>query len=354
MGTSIPVMRSDDNPDAPVAWHYGDPHGEQRALLAGTARVDLSHRGVIEVSGPDRLTWLHDLTSGHLNELRPGDSATTLVLDANGRIEHIVHLVEDGHRCLLTVEPGETADLVAYLDRMRFWSKVEVHDVSADLAVVWSTTDLADTGSPEPSADLPGDPDVVAVWHQPGEFAGTGLTPAGEDRGGGALRYVPQRPDVLPGVELLVRREALPRVLGAADPAGTWALEALRVAAAVPRLGFETDKKTIPHEVGLIGPAVHLAKGCYRGQETVARVHNLGRPPRRLALAHLDGSEERLPEHGDTVEVDGRAVGWVASAARHADLGPVATVILKRSVPPEAALSIDGIAASQEVVVVAG
>ena len=78
--------------------------------------------------------------------------------------------------------------------------------------------------------------------------------------------------------------------------AGIWAAEALRVAAWRPRLGFETDHRTIVHEVDWLRTAVHLHKGCYRGQETVARVHNLGRPPRRLVFLHLDGSGHVLPD----------------------------------------------------------
>ncbi len=145
------------------------------------------------------------------------------------------------------------------------------------------------------------------------------------------------------------------RVDDAGSAAGSWALEALRVAAAVPRLGLETDHRTLPHEVGWIGTGVHLAKGCYRGQEAVARVHNLGHPPRRLVLLHLDGSEGTLPEHGDVVSVDGRAVGWVGTAARHYELGPIATAVIKRSTPIDViatvATSSGELAAAQETVV---
>jgi folate-binding protein YgfZ len=324
--------------DAPVAWHYGDPHGEQRRLARAGALVDLSHRDVLSVTGPDRLSWLHDLTTAHLRDLRPGGSALALVLDPHGHVEHELRVSDDGARTLISVEPGSGPVLAAYLDRMRFLLRVEVA-AEEGLAALWTTL-------PDP---VPGE---VRRWQPPAEFRGTGLTPAGQDRGGDAARYVPARPDVLPGSEVLVPRAELPDVLAEAPAlAGTWALEALRTAAAVPRLGFETDHRTLPHEVGWIGPAVHLAKGCYRGQETVARVHNLGRPPRRLALAHLDGSAEMLPEHGAEVVVAGRALGWVGTAARHFELGPVATVVLKRNVDPAAELLVGGVPATQEVVV---
>ena len=133
--------------------------------------------------------------------------------------------------------------------------------------------------------------------------------------------------------------------------AGTWAYEARRISTGVPRIGVDSDHRTIPNELGLLGPAVHLEKGCYRGQETVARVHTLGRPPRRLVRLHLDGSAEALPTRGSALELDGRAVGFVGGSARHYELGPVALGLVKRNVDPDAVLTVDGIAAGQELVV---
>lgn len=338
--TRPPVFTDDVGPDRAVPWHFGDPLKEQRQLIAGVARVDQSHRGVVTVTGPDRLGWLHDLTTAHVAQLRSGGSAMPLILDPQGRIEFILRMVDDGEQTWLTTEPGRVEALVAYLESMRFLKRVAVADASRAFAAVWETTPVEQSRA-------------TAVWQQPAEFTGTGVTPSGSDRGGDAGRYVPTRPAVLPGHEVLLPRELLPGYLDDAEPAGSWALSALRVAAAIPREGFETDNRTIPHEIGLIGPAVHLAKGCYRGQETVARVHNLGRPPRRLALAHLDGSEERLPAHGDEVVVADRVVGWAGTAAQHHELGPIATVILKRSVPMAADLLVAGIPATQEPVVIA-
>jgi folate-binding protein YgfZ len=251
-----------------------------------------------------------------------------------------MHVVDDGTTTWITVEPGTAGDLVAYLDSMRFMLRVEVADVSPDWAVVWQPTR-------EAHADHP-------TWLVPADIAGIGSTDAGSDRGGDASKYVDHRPDVLVGREVIVPRQDLVAALGD-EPAGTWALEALRVAAAAPRIGFETDHRTLPHEVGWIGPAVHLAKGCYRGQEAVARVHNLGAPPRRLILLHLDGSAEALPSHGDAVLLGDRAIGWIGSAARHYELGPIATAVVKRSVDPTADLIVrtaDGdMVASQEPVI---
>ena len=212
--------------------------------------------------------------------------------------------------------------------------------MSGEWAVVWQPVREADAEH--------------VTWLVPADMAGVGATDAGSDRGGDASKYVDHRPDVFVGREVIVPRAELIAVLGD-QPAGTWALEALRVAAAVPRLGHETDHRTLPHEVGWVGPAVHLAKGCYRGQEAVARVHNLGAPPRRLVLLHLDGGAEALPAHGDPVVLGDREIGWVASAARHYELGPIATAIIKRSVDPAADLVVRAesgdIAAGQEPVI---
>jgi folate-binding protein YgfZ len=258
------------------------------------------------VSGPDRLSWLHSLTSQHLEHLAPGVPTETLVLSPHGHVEHHLALVDDGEATWAHLEPGTAEGLVGYLDSMRFWSKVEVEDVSTSYAVV--------------------------------------LRPAPVDS-------APTRVTAH-GVESFIARADLEAALDG-ELAGVWALEALRIAAGRPRFGLDTDHRTIPHEVGWIGPAVHLDKGCYRGQETVARVQNLGRPPRRLVLLHLDGSESVLPAHGEPVLLDDRQVGTVTSAARHFELGPIALALVKRSTPVEAPLVAGGVAAAQEVVVAA-
>jgi folate-binding protein YgfZ len=293
-----------DPPDSGVAAHYGDPLREQRLLVDGLASVDLSHRPVVRVSGPDRLAWLHSLTSQHLERLAPGVATEALVLSPHGHVEHALSLVDDGEATWAHVEPGTAGPLVSYLDSMRFWSKVEVEDVSAAYAVV--------------------------------------LRPTAVD--GAPARVTPE------GFESFVVREDLADALEG-EPAGVWALDALRIAAGRPRFGMETDHRTIPHELGWLETAVHLDKGCYRGQETVARVHNLGRPPRRLVLLHLDGSDSVLPAHGAEVVLGDRQVGAVTSSARHHELGPIALALVKRSTPADATLVAGGVAAAQEVLV---
>jgi tRNA-modifying protein YgfZ len=302
--------------DVGAPWHFGDPMREQRLLDAGVGWVDLSHRGVFTVTGPDRLSWLHSLTTQHLDGLQPGLGVTSLVLSPQGHIEHAFYGVDDGETFWAHTEPGAAGPLTAWLDRMRFLLRVEVADRSGDSAVVWTAEDPADY------ADGPAEASTVRVG-----------------------------PDSLGGRELFVPRDRLGAVLSDVARAGMWAYEARRIAAGVPRIGLDTDHRTIPNEVGLLGVAVHLDKGCYRGQETVARVHNLGRPPRRLVRLHLDGSADAIPEPGTVLELDGQPVGFVGSTARHHELGPIALGLVKRNVSPEAPLIVEGIAASQEALV---
>jgi folate-binding protein YgfZ len=338
-----------------VAWHYGDPVREQRLLEAGEAVVDLSHRGVVRVAGPDRLSWLNSLTTQLLTGLAPGESAQTLVLSPHGHIEHDLHLVDDGTACWITLEPGSAAELVAWLGRMRFTLRVEVAEVGTDWAVLGVTSAQMSAEIRARAAAL-GAVDGTAL----GAVDEAALPPVWVDPwprvGPVSAVYTPSDAGEHPGVDRVWHEVPVPRDrlsdIGAGYPlAGSWASEALRVAARRPRFGFETDHRTIPHELDLLRTAVHLQKGCYRGQETVARVHNLGRPPRRLVLLHLDGSENVLPEHGAAVLHGARAVGQVTTAARHHELGPVALAVVKRSTPPDAVLTVDGVPAAQELVV---
>ena len=320
--------------DAGVAAHYGDPLREQRLLVEGLAAVDLSHRGVLTIAGPDRLSWLHSVTTQMLTGLAPRTSAETLVLSPKGHIEHALHLVDDGQTTWVTVEPGTAPALASWLDSMRFMLRVEVRDVTADHAVI---------GEPVRSETTPAEP---LAWSDPWPFM------VGDTAAYSAVVDPARHPgSERPWRELIVPRDQLESAIGDRPMAGMWAAEALRIAAWRPRLGFETDHRTIVHEVDWLRTAVHLHKGCYRGQETVARVHNLGRPPRRLVFLHLDGSGHTLPERGAEVEVEGRVVGRLTSVARHHELGPIALAVIKRNTPLDAVCMAGGLSANQEEIV---
>jgi folate-binding protein YgfZ len=290
-------------PDKGAVWHFGEPVKEQRALEAGTAWADLSHHNIIAVSGEDRLKWLHDLTTQFVSDLQPGVWMANMILDAKGHVEFQFNVVDDGSTTFLVLDPGYSEQLIEYLTKMKFMLRVDVKDASNDYAVLRA----------------PGKPTEIG-----GPFA---LVPRGE-------------------VEEMKKTFG-----GVATQVGTWALDAERVAAHRPRIGFETDHKSIPNEIGVLNGAVHMKKGCYRGQETVAKIYNLGNPPRRLVMLHLDGSDVGFPAVGTKIENDGIVVGFIGTVARHHELGTIALAVVKRNTPIEATLMVGGVPAAQQVIV---
>ena len=327
--------------DAGVAAHYGDPIREQRLLAGangkpGTAVVDLSHRGVVTVTGPDRLSWLNTLSSQQLTNLAPGVGTELLLLSIQGRIDFAARMVDDGAASWLIVEAAEAAPLAQWLTSMKFMLRVEVADVSPHWAVVGSTAAVEDWSR-------------YLLWRDPWPQIGPG-----------GYTYAAVAEELHPGrertwLEYLIPADELVAAVGDLPLAGVWAAEALRIAAWRPRMGAETDDKAIPHELDLLRTAVHLAKGCYKGQETIARVHNLGHPPRRLVFLQLDGSQHTLPAPGSAVLAGERQVGRVTSVAQHYEMGPIALALIKRTVDPDEVLTVDDdgekYTAGQEVIV---
>ncbi len=296
----MPVLM-EDGVDSGLVWHYGNPVTEARALAAGEGIVGLGNRDVFELTGVDRLNLLHALSTQHVEAL-PADEATcALLLGPTGHIEHVLYGVDDGESFLGWTEPGRGDALVSFLDSMRFSLRVEVVR-RADVSLAWVGHRV----------------EIPEGWRR--------------------------RDSELGGSEVFI-----PEGEGLEGNVGTWAFESMRIAAGVPRIFLDTDFKTIPNEIGLVG--THLNKGCYRGQETVARVHTLGRPPRRLVQLLLDGSMSELPALGAPIEYNGRQVGFVGSSARHHELGPVALGMIKRNVPVDAEVLVDSIPASQEALV---
>jgi folate-binding protein YgfZ len=319
------VLPPEGSPDAGVPWHYGDPFAEQRAAARKVAVVDRSNRELIAVTGPERLSWLHLVISQHVTELADGATTEALVLDSQGRVDAHMEVAHLDETVWLDTEPGAQATgarggkqtLLEYLRSMVFWSKVEPRDATAERAILTLLGPGADDVLTSLGLPVPG----------PHQVAGSEVIVRR-----GAL-----------GVDLLVPRDAKAdwwsRVTEAgARPMGSWGYEAFRVEAARPRMELDTDDRTIPHEVGWVHVAAHVAKGCYRGQETVSKVHNVGRPPRRMLLLHLDGSPEVLPETGDPVLHGERTVGRVGTVVRHHELGTLALALVKYSVPLDAEL----------------
>jgi folate-binding protein YgfZ len=320
-----------------VKQHYGNPMIEQRSLFEGDSVCLMDPAGIISVSGADRLTWLNSLLSQNLKNLKPGESAEALLLDPQGHIEQQIKVIDDGETTWLMVNKENTAPLLDWLTKMVFRMKVELTDRSADFALVGSTKpkpELAFVSNSQPMVWKDGWPGVTL----------------------GGYRYSTREVNYS-WFEQLVESSEVDNGLGQVNLSGTMAADALRVAAGRPLAASEIDEKSLPHELDLLSTAVHLSKGCYRGQESVAKVHNLGHPPRRLTFLHLDGSEHSLPDVGDEVRVSGqeKIVGKVTSAAQHFEMGPIALAVISRSVAEDAALEVSAsggmIAATQEIIV---
>jgi folate-binding protein YgfZ len=307
-------------------WHYGDPLGEQRAAAQGSVVIDRSHRAVLTLTGKDRQTWLHSISTQHVSALPDGAVTENLSLDLQGRVEDHWIQTELGGTTYVDTEPWRAEPLLAYLRKMVFWADVQVEP--AELAVL----SLLGPALAGPSVLA-----ALGLAALPAELSAVALAD------GGFVRRMPGDAIELDFVVPRDQVDAWKQRVEAAGvrPAGIWAYEAHRVAARRPRVGVDTDERTIPHEVGWIGSAVHLDKGCYRGQETVARVHNLGKPPRMLVLLQLDGSTER-PATGDPVTAGGRTVGRLGTVVDHVDDGPIALALLKRGIPVDTQLVTGG------------
>ncbi len=283
----------EEGPDRGAIWHFGEPNKEQRALAEGNAWADLSHKSVLTIAGEDRLTWLNDLTTQELVKWATNTWTSALILDAQGHIVHQLFLMDNGTKTWIFTEQGKEEELITFLKKMVFMLRVDPQVVTSDYKIIKSTGKTDDIGGP---------------------------------------------------YKILKRSDSIQEI---GMQVGTWALEAERVASGRARLLFETDHKSIPNELGFLNNAVHMRKGCYPGQETVAKVFNLGQPPRRLVLLHLDGTEVELPAHGTPVMNGDKEVGYIGTVARHYELGPIALAVVKRTTPTDAVLSAGGVLAAQ-------
>lgn len=276
-----------------VAWHYGSPLVEQGEL---PAIVDRSHRSVIKVSGPDAATFLNNLLSQKLIDVPDGFSGSALDLDAQGHILHHADFTLNDGAFYLDLPVAQAETLLGYLQKMVFWSDVAIENT--DLGIL---TLLGDLPTPE------------CVF-------------AREVAWGGPRR-----------VDVAVSRTLIDATVSAllsqgAHLMGLMGFTAERVKAGEPELAADLDAKSIPHEAPyLLDRAVHLDKGCYRGQETVSRVHNLGRSPRVLVMLHLDGSAPTQPAPGDSILSGTRTVGRLGTIVHDHELGPIALGLVKRS-----------------------
>lgn len=325
-----------------------------RSFAAGESVVVLPPHLIFEISGVDRQAWLHAFLAQRIMGLAAGESTEALMLDATGHVQLAWRVFETENSTWMFAAPnalyGECATSDAFEAWLRanvFRKKVVIANRSAEFVVV-ARNDRAGVSSAE------------VVWQDPwpAEVAGgvryskTPLAALARNYHVSESLVAPQ-----PGAGVgAVPGSIIGAVLGMPAVAAE-ALTALRIAAHRPSQLAEVDAKTLPHELDWLSTGVHLSKGCYRGQETVAKVHNLGHPPRRLVLLQLDGSGHFLPEVGDPVFVlgDDRRRGVVTSTAHHFDMGPIALAVINRVTDPAATLVVQSgnetISATQEVIV---
>lgn len=287
-----------------VAWHYGDPLGEQRAIDDGGVLVDRSHRTVIRVSGKDAPEFLNNLLTQKLDDAPDGFGGSALDLNIQGHILHHADVARVGDDFYLDFPAAQAPSFIKFLQMMIFWSEVTIEEVDYGILTILGDAQLPETVTP-------------VFLRRIGWAAAT------------------RRDFAVPRTELEATADAL--VDAGFRLAGLMAFTAERVRGLEPELGADLDERSIPHEVsGFIGRgehvgAVHLTKGCYRGQETVARVENLGRSPRVLVMLQLDGSAPTDPLPGDKIEFNGRAVGQLGTVVHDCDYGPIALALVKRS-----------------------
>jgi folate-binding protein YgfZ len=283
------------------------------ALEAAAERVVALERpdlATVVLGGGDVLRYLHAVCTQHTLDLAPGDATQALLLSPKGRIEFAFRLAVVEGGVLVDTEADAAAGLAERLARFVFRYDVTVGRPAPEaVTLVGPGTDaaLAAAGLPVPAPGRAGiaGPDLV-----------TQRTPVGVDLVG------PGASVVLAGLE----RAGVERA-----PAELW--ELVRVEHGLPRAGRELTDDVLAEEAGLLGSHVHLDKGCYPGQETVARVHNLGQVQRRLAGLRFERSGDGLPApRTDLVADDGRRAGQLRSVVDHPRLGPIGLAYVRRVV----------------------
>lgn len=342
---ALPGAVAGEGTDEPVAVHYGVPFPEQRALVEGRGFTDLSHTDVVVVTGADRLKLINLLSSQQVENLATGTSTELLTLSPTGHIESALGLVDDGEMSWVLADVGSGQAFVDFLLSMRFMMQVDAR-VRPDLAVLGG---FDQAGEAMRSVAFVGHADIPVLWEDPWPMTAAASAtygpPDAEHPAWGHRRF-------LAVVERRALADAAAELMDEGlQPVGMAAWEAVRVSHARPRPSTEVDARALPHELDWLRTAVHLSKGCYRGQETVAKLVNLGRPPRRLTLLYLEGPVDELPARGDVVKLGERAAGTVTTAVRHFEDGPVALALLRRNVPVDAVVTVGNFRASQQEVV---
>ena len=297
--------------DWEVPEHYGDPTHENLTVRNGVGLADLSHRGKILITGEDRVTWLQSIISNDILPLTPGQGLCSTFMNHKGKILSYfrVFMLEDSIFIEDVGEIGE-ATYQAFRKFLLFGTKAKMencHERWGTLLICGPkafeiieqtfSVDIRDLSSYGfKTADVQGQQILIARTEETGEVDIELLMPVGA---------------LLPAWEQLW---SIGKPLGL-QPVGRAALESLRIEAGIPRVGPDINEGIVPPEANLEGKAFSLTKGCYPGQEVVARMDTYGAVKRRLVGLVLEGSETLNPEHGAKIYNGDREVGWVSSSA---------------------------------------
>jgi tRNA-modifying protein YgfZ len=297
---------------------------QHRALTEACGLVDRSERGKLALTGPEAKAFLQGQVTNDVESLVAGTGAYAAFLSHKGKMQGDLRILDTGDELLLDTERAALQGLFNMIHRYKLGMDVELHKrtletgllslIGPDARRIAGAETLPDTEHANAAAELGGRPVLLAITD-----AGVDVFAAAGD---------------LPAV-----REAL--LAAGAIEAGEDAAEVVRVERGRPRWGHELDETVIPQEAGLNERAVSFTKGCYVGQETVARLHWRGKPNRHLRGLRLD--EEVQP--GTELRLGEREVGVLTSVASSPRFGAVGLAIVRREAQPGDVLDAGGVRA---------
>jgi folate-binding protein YgfZ len=306
----------------PVQKHFGNPEFEYAAARSSAALFDLSDRTQIELTGGDRAKFLHNFCTNDIRSLKPGQGCEAFVCNVQAKTLGHIFVFAAPESLLIDSVPGANISLLKHLQKYHITEDVEFVDRTAE----WGTLFLTGPGAAAVLAclQLPGE-DLTPLEHTLADWNGTQL-------------FI-RRTDwlQLPGWEVIVPRDKLAEVWVAlkdsgAKPAGSDAWEPLRLEAGLPVYGVDVTADNLAPEAGRNASTISYTKGCYLGQEPIARIDAMGHVNRTLRGIRFEPGA--VPAAGSELVMNGdtdRVVGQVTSAAHSFQTGaPVAIGYLKR------------------------
>jgi folate-binding protein YgfZ len=302
--------------------------GQYRQLREEGGLLDRSERGKLLVTGPEAAEYLQGQLTNDVEAIEPGDGAYAALLDRKGRLQGDMRVLRpgEGPDLLLDTEQEALEAVRRHLGMYKIGREIDVVDVTAERALLSLIGPRA--------VEIAGSPALPEDACEEVTIAGTQVLAVGTAE----------------GIDLIFEAEARDRVADALLAAGAAevspeAVEILRIEAGRPRFGAEMGTETMPAEAGIVEQAVSFTKGCYIGQETVARLHYKGKPNRHLRGLKLSGGQGARP--GDAVLLGEKEVGKLGSAGVSPAFGPIGLAILRREAEPGATVAVgeDGVTA---------